>query len=253
MRRAALLTTLVLGVAVVPVTNAATGVRTVDLWKAGATYDAASIQAYGDGTTRQRMDSPRLLGGILLTAVGTYTSREEEADPANNIRALLPMVTMDSGIPCDDPEDYTCEPVEPSLQCSYSDPRIGRTPRARPKGNGVWAKVKWSAVGCPSSAEDEPTWPLASGVTTYTVSNYKRIVTPAVYRTYVEGSDGYFNVCLTSEHISDIFQKNGVRQCKVLESARVDRVTFTLKQSTKITKREPAFVCPGRPAGLGCA
>lgn len=236
-----------------PIATAQTGPRTVDMWKAGATYNAESIKAYGDGTTRQRMDSPRLLGGVLLTAVGTYTSREEEGDPALNIRGFLPMVTTDPGSPCDDPDDYTCEPISPSLQCTYSDPRIGRTPLARPRGNGVWAKVKWNAIGCPSSIESEPTWPLASGVTTYTVSNYKRTVKPAVYRTYLEGSDGYFNVCLTSDHISDIIQKNGVRQCTVLVSSRVDRVTFTLKQSTKITKRYPAFVCPGRPSGTGCA
>ncbi len=249
MRRAALLTTLALATVLVvaPLGSAQTGVRTVDMWKAGATYDAASIQAYGDGITKHRVESPRLLGGVLLTAVGTYTSREEEADPATNIRGFMPMVTT----PVCAEDDYDCDPT--ALQCTYSDPRIGRTPRGRPRGNGVWAKVKWSAIGCPSSAEYVPTWPLAAGTTTYTVSKFKRTVKPAVYRTYLEGSDGYFNVCLTSDHISDIVQKNGVRQCTVLASSRVDRVTFTLKQSTKITQRYPAFVCPGRLSGIGCA
>ncbi len=142
----------------------------------------------------------------------------------------------------------TDEEGEDSEECTTDRP-IGHV-YGRPKQNGVWKRVKWEAVGCVSggagnSTDGFMTFPIATGVTTYTVSKYQHFTKPAVYNTYFQGSDGYFNICLTTDRIGSIMQKNGRLFCTVLQSARVDGLTFRIKQTTKIIARPPAYVCPG--------
>ncbi len=147
---------------------------------------------------------------------------------------VTPPCEFDDGLVCIDQDPY----------CT-SGSTIGRA-YGRPKQNGVWKRVKWTAVGCLDSNDGDysETFRIAAGVTTYTVSKYQRFTKPAVYNTYFQGSDDYFNICLTIDYIGDIVQKNGRLSCTVLQSARVDRVTFRVKQATKITARSPAYVCP---------
>ena len=247
-------TAIALGVCCVATAGAASapsGPRTVDFVNPGDTYDPASIAVSGDEARSRSyvLDTPQMLGGILLSAVGTNTSRNYGEEPVPGARGLMPIVMTNPGQQCDE-DDFLCEPVSQFLDCGDGGP-IARSPLPRPKRNGVWKRVAWSAIGCAGPGGQfgrlGKTFPLAEGVTTYTVSRFKRLVRPASYATWVEGSDGYFNHCLTVENIDSIVQVNGVRSCTLVQSPRVDRVSFRLKQSTKITKAFPAFTCPSVP------
>ncbi len=221
--------------------SAAGAVREVDFRNAGDTYDPASLRVVGDRTINVKMAEPRAVGGILLTAVGTMTSISGLGrDASPGIRGFMPRVYKE--MIYDDGGDYVTETL---TMCGAGGGYLAPARVQRPRGNGVWQRVKWTWYGCSGDPERTPIFRVADGETKYTVSNFKRIRRPAVYRTYREGSDGYFNVCLTADHIGDIVQRNGVRQCTVLVRSSVDRVAFRLRQTTKITRRYPAYVCPG--------
>ena len=246
-RRSYLVTTFLCALALAGCVSLATAAapRFVNFNGPGTTYDPSTVQVFGDGTTQHRNHSGDHIGGILLTAVGSSTSDGESDAP--NARGFLPLVTLDP-YPTLDPNGDVCgEDCDPVRQCTTNGPRIGRTPDAYPKRNGVWKRVKWSALGCTRDDPDtSPNFPIAKGITTYTVSKFVRVYRPAVDDTYWQGSDGYFNICLTTDNISDIVQKNGRLYCTVERTASVDRVSFRLKQSTRVTHVDPAYVCPGR-------
>ena len=224
----------------------------------GDTYDAATLKAVGDETSKESVDlGDEIYGGVVLAA--SATQRVQKDALVGPGVGDLPITYSDPGYPCDYDTDPTCRlEILPFINCGAST--VGSPPKGRPTGNGRWKAVKWTATGCTGGGyiadNIGTTFPLASGTTTYTVSNYKRVKKPAVYRTYVEGSDGYFNVCLSIDHISDVVQRNGVRQCTVLISARVDKVTFTLRQRTRLDPIPPAFACTTKGwayDGKGCS
>jgi len=219
---------------------------------AGDTYDPATIRIDEDRTAHVQESAVKWLGGVMLTAVGTTTfDLSTGGNVVPNARGTIPSIYMDPGYPCDHLADPTCtDVVEPFVSCGSTwFSAVGRAPRRRPTHNGKWATAKWSVTGCtgPGVHEGEvgATFPVATGSTTYIVKNLTRTKKAAVYRTYVEGSDGYFNVCLSTDHIGSIVQHNGVRSCTVVVSARVDRVSFILTQRSKITSVAPAFMCSG--------
>ncbi len=219
--------------------------RRVDFSSPGATYDSATIATWPPNGARAialRMVGPGSFGGVRLRAVGTTTSLDGAASPAANMLGFLPLVATVTP-PCEYDDEGDCIEQDPIDECTPSLP-IGRA-YGRPKQNGVWKRVTWTAVGCTSDLVNFGTFPIATGVTTYTVSKYQRFTKPAVYNTYFQGSDDYFNICLTADYIGDIVQENGRLSCTVLQSARIDRVKFRIKQTTKITARSPAYVCPG--------
>lgn len=230
----------------VPASAVGSNIRTVDLWNPGSTYGPATVRAVGDGVKRVTMTAPERVGGVLLTAIGTETTKNEGTEPAANARGFMSLfVKIPDPYGCGT-EDPLCEETPPPLEdtCSFTDP-VGRAPLERPRRKGVWKRVAWTAIGCVHE-EYTTTFPIADGVTTYTVSDFKRTKKPAVYRTIwddANNGDDYFNICLDSENIGSIKQKGGRRYCTVLVSARVDRVSFRVKQQTKITKRYPAYVC----------
>jgi hypothetical protein len=223
--------------------------RYINLVPAGATYDPASIQVFGDRTRRITRNlgggpySP--FGGVVLTAIGSDTrSRADDAMTANT-RAQIPMLVTEPGLP---DSDYPGRLEPPYITCGAL-PGVGRAPTSRPRRNGVWKRVRWQVSGCtPGEAmylgqqRYAYAFPVADGVTTYTVSRFFRRVRPATYATYREGSDGYFNVCLTSDNWGSVVQRNGVRQCTVVETPREDSVSFTVTQRTQVTKVYPAYV-----------
>ncbi len=222
----------------------ATGVRTVNFGSPGATYEASTVSVFPSAPVTKSdwffvhgIDQYSYIGGVRLTAVGTNTSRGEGADPAANIRGFLPRFGgFNDGFPdmCSSPG--AGEPI--------GQARLQK----QPKRNGVWQRVKWTWAGCGDGLTDD-NFPVASGVTTYTISKYRRVIQPAVYRTYFQGSDGYFNICLSSDHIGDIVQKNGRLSCTVTVQDREERVSFRYKQTTKISTTYPAYVCPGEYPG----
>jgi hypothetical protein len=220
----------------------------INLVPAGATYDPASIQVHGDGTwrvTRNLWDKPSSpFGGVVLTAIGSETRRWADDAMAPNTRAQIPMLISNPGTGGDEynPGGF----VPPHIECGGL-PGVGRAPTSRPRRNGVWKRVTWQVTGCaPGEGRGEQRYayafPVADGITTYTVSRFFRRVRPATYVTYREGSDGYFNVCLSSDNWDSVVQRNGVRQCTVVETPREDYVSFTVTQRTRVTKVYPAYV-----------
>lgn len=240
-----------------PATLAYTAPIRVLFAQPGDTYDAATLKAVGDLTSRESVNlGDGIYGGVVLTALATQRI-QKDALVGPGVGDLS-IAYRNPGYQCDYDTDPTCEDeTEPFMDCGASS--VGAPPKGRPKGNGRWRVVKWTATGCTGRGYFANnigiTFPLASGTTTYTVSNFKRVKRPAVYRTYVEGSDGYFNVCLSIDHIGDVVQRNGVRQCTVLITPRVDKITFTLKQRTRLNSVPPAFVCTTkeRTYGSGCS
>ncbi len=193
----------------------------VDFSAPGDTYDPATLGTYGDqeGTTVLEYPGDPVAGkGVALT-VGIG---------AADGRGVLPLA-----------EGPYC------IGSGGVFPIVGANPyrRSAPRKNGVWARVRWSWVGCTNTT----TWRVADGVTTYTVSRLKRVYRPAVYRTIWEdqsNGDAYFNTCLTADYISSIRQEGGRKYCKVLVREKVDRTTYRLTQRTTITKVYPAYVTP---------
>lgn len=220
--------------------------RYVDLYRAGSSWDPASIQVDGDGSRNVRLSIPESIGGVYLTAVGTNTSLSGGAQPVNNTRGYMAVVREIPDCTLQDPVPIGCTGDEPSTECNYGE--VGKSPEARPRRNGVWRRVQWTAIGCvyPSGDTVGTQFPLAKGVTTYTVSKLQRTVTPAVYRTiwdYQNNGDDFFNTCLDSENVGSIKQRGGNRYCTIVVRARKDVVRFRLTQKTVITERYPAKTC----------
>jgi hypothetical protein len=224
----------------------ASGWRYVDLDRPGSTWDPATLEVVGDGTRRVSLSIPERIGGIYLTAVGTNTSLSGGEQPMSNARGHMAVLRDVPDCTLEDPVPLDCTGNEPSTECNFSE--FGKSPEVRPRRNGVWRRVNWTAYGCVYLQDDSPskTFPLARGVTTYTVRGFTRTVTPAVYRTiwdYQNSGDDFFNTCLSLNNVGSIKQRGGSRYCTVVVRPRKSVIRFRLTQATVITERFPARTC----------
>jgi len=191
----------------------------------GLTYDPSTLAVYSDTEGTHRMEGSEV-GGFALTAKASSLTDSEGYRDLGPGDGVMPLII-----------NKFCE-AGPKI------PMIGQNMKgySPPSKNGLWATVRWTAIGCEDA---NATWRVADGVTTYTVKNLKRVYRPAVYRTIWEdqnNGDDFFNTCLSADYISSIRQSGGRRYCKVLVREGVDRTSYTLTQRTKITKVYPAWV-----------
>lgn len=202
------------------------GFPMVSFFGTGLTYDPATLAVYSDTEGTHRIEGGEL-GGIALTATATRLT-DSDSEVYLNSGPGVGVLPLKVGSLCE---------IGPGM------PLIGKNPKgySAPRKNGLWARVPWIAVGCGNGT----TWRVADGVTTYTVTNLRRVVRPAVYRTIWDdqnNGDDFFNTCLSADYVSSIRQSGGRRYCKVLVREGVNRTTYSLNQRTTITKVYPAYV-----------
>ena len=199
----------------------------------GHTYEAKSLRVVGDGSKTVTGRVPR--GGISLKAKSSFSVNFEEWMECTTDFEMSELLLPECGARWDSWASFGDE------DGAYN---WGFNKKMKvPTKNGVWSKVRWTAkdndhyVG---PGDETVEFPVAKGITTYTVSNLKRVYRPATSRrVYNTDFDNYWNLCVKSDR--EVWASGGRLYCTVT-TPKVDRMTYRLTTSTKITKRYPAYV-----------